>query len=62
MPVVCSRHNVCMGLRELLDVLRIGRVHVASRTIFVDAVSSGRPGCCPVCGNSPSYKGLPSGQ
>ncbi|WP_331738641.1 transposase family protein [Streptomyces sp. NBC_01276] len=46
-----------MGLRELSDVLfpgielRIERVHVAGRTLFVDAVGSGPPGRCPDCGN-----------
>ncbi|WP_285544166.1 ISL3 family transposase [Streptomyces lavendulae] len=46
-----------MGLRELSDVLfpgielRIERVHVASRILFVDAVGSGPPGRCPDCGN-----------
>lgn len=46
-----------MGLRELSDVLfpgielRIERVHVAGRTLFVDAGGTAPPGRCPDCGN-----------
>ncbi|WP_414720997.1 transposase family protein [Streptomyces sp.] len=52
-----AAHLLYMGFRELSDVLfpgielRIQRLHVAGRTLFVDAVGTGPPGRCPDCGN-----------
>ncbi|MFF9984560.1 transposase family protein [Streptomyces erythrochromogenes] len=46
-----------MGLCELSDVLfpgielRVERVYVAGRSLFVDAIGTAPPGRCPDCGN-----------